>query len=126
MLVGLLAMGLVAAAYLGDTRRWVRTATWAALALVITQGVLGGARVLLDDRQLAMIHGCFGPAFFAYCVGLASLVNTAPRGGPTNYPASRALRLHRFTLLTAMLVYVQLVLVRTDAAHPRDVDAVAV
>ena len=88
----------------------MRTATWVALALVITQGVLGGARVLLDDRQLAMIHGCFGPAFFAYCVGLASLVNTAPRGGPANYPASRALRLHRFTLLTAMLVYVQLVL----------------
>jgi len=37
----------------------------AALAAVIFQGLLGGARVLLDERTLAMIHGCFGPIFFS-------------------------------------------------------------
>ena len=32
------------------------------------QGGLGGARVLMDERHLAMIHGCVGPAFFACAV----------------------------------------------------------
>ena len=35
------------------------------LLLVIFQGVLGGMRVLLDERTLAMLHGCTGPLFFA-------------------------------------------------------------
>lgn len=110
VLVGLLAIGLVVAVYLGETRRWVRTASWVALVLVIAQGTLGGARVLLDDRQLAMIHGCFGPAFFAYCVGLAALMNTSAAPAPAAHSASRASRWRRFTLLTATVVYVQLVL----------------
>ena len=32
---------------------------------MIFQGVLGGMRVLLDERTLAMLHGCTGPLFFA-------------------------------------------------------------
>ena len=43
---------------------------FAALALVIFQGVLGGMRVLLDERTLAMLHGCTGPLFFALTVAM--------------------------------------------------------
>ena len=46
--------------------RWL---SLVALAAVILQGVLGGLRVVLDERTLAMIHGCVGPAFFALCRG---------------------------------------------------------
>ena len=38
---------------------------------MIAQGVLGGMRVRLDERLLAQIHGCVGPAFFALTVALA-------------------------------------------------------
>jgi cytochrome c oxidase assembly protein subunit 15 len=51
----------------------------AALLLVITQGILGGARVLLDDKTVAKVHACTGPLFFAVTVALAVLTN--PRRG---------------------------------------------
>src|SRR6185437_7941269 len=35
------------------------------------QGVLGGMRVRLDQNELARIHGCVGPLFFATAVALA-------------------------------------------------------
>ncbi len=41
------------------------------LAGVILQGVLGGMRVVFNERLLAMIHGCTGPAFFAYTAAVA-------------------------------------------------------
>lgn len=108
--VGCVTIGLVAAVFWADERRWVRTAACIGLALVIAQGCLGGARVLLDDRQLAMLHGCFGPAFLAYCVALAAFL--APWWQDTSLQRShpRALRLQRLAWLTVILVYVQLVL----------------
>src|SRR5262245_2457852 len=61
---GLIAIGVVVATFLTDHRRWLRTAACGALALVIFQGFLGGARVLLDQRLVALVHGCIGPLFF--------------------------------------------------------------
>ncbi len=71
-LAGLVAIALVIATWLKEPRNWVRWMSVGLLLLVIAQGVLGGMRVLLDERTLAKIHGCLGPAFFAaviaYCV----------------------------------------------------------
>jgi len=67
-LVGLIAIGLVVAAYRTQKSGTIRVLAVSCLVAVILQGVLGGARVLLDARTVAMIHGCFGPAFFALCV----------------------------------------------------------
>ena len=53
--------------------RWLGVA---ALVAVIFQGLLGGMRVRLDERLLAKIHGCFGPAFFAL-LGCAGGVHVA-------------------------------------------------
>jgi cytochrome c oxidase assembly protein subunit 15 len=38
---------------------------------VIAQGLLGGFRVVLDERTIAMIHGCGGPLVFGYASFLA-------------------------------------------------------
>ncbi|MDX1945139.1 MAG: COX15/CtaA family protein [Pirellulaceae bacterium] len=73
---GFIAIGLVLAAYRRESRGWVRLLAVGALVLVVAQGLLGGARVLLDERLVAMIHGCVGPLFFAY---LAVLVVTTSR-----------------------------------------------
>ena len=63
-LVGLLAIFLCFFAYSYEKRPWARLVCYAFLAAIISQGVLGGVRVLLDARTAAMIHGCMGPLVF--------------------------------------------------------------
>ena len=63
--VGLFAIVLCVIAYRNESRRWVMNVCFLFLAAVIAQGVLGGVRVLLDARTMAMIHGCSGPLVFA-------------------------------------------------------------
>lgn len=74
---GLLAIALVASTWLTPASRPMRWAAAALLAFVVLQGVLGGARVLMDARLLALIHGCTGPLFFASAVVVA--VASSPR-----------------------------------------------
>jgi cytochrome c oxidase assembly protein subunit 15 len=69
--VGLLTIALVVVVFLGERRRWVRVLTLIALGAVVFQGCLGGARVLFDERALAMLHGCLARALLALCVSLA-------------------------------------------------------
>jgi len=111
-IVGLVAIGIVIAAFRSEPRRWVRWMMVGLLAAVIVQGMLGGFRVLLSDRTVAMIHGCFGPAFFAGCV-LAAVVTSR-----FWYDAKRSSQNQRIpgkwllamTVLLLVTSYVQLVL----------------
>ena len=73
--VGLVAISIVISAYFKESRRWVFVLTIGLLVAVINQGLLGGMRVVLGDRTLAMVHGCFGPAFFALCAATAVITN---------------------------------------------------
>ncbi len=70
-LAGLLTIVVTGLAWRGYRGRpglaWLATA---ALAMVIGQGVLGGLRVVLDQRVLAMIHGCVGPTYFMLVVAI--------------------------------------------------------
>jgi cytochrome c oxidase assembly protein subunit 15 len=122
----MLTIALTIAVFVCDSRRWMRFVVIAALCLIVVQGVIGGLRVIQDERQLAKLHGCLGPLFFALATALAaftsrlwknapawtslsetrsdaSLGETRPRGG-------HSAQLHRVALLTAALAYVQLVL----------------
>ncbi|MDP1559837.1 MAG: hypothetical protein Q8M16_00385, partial [Pirellulaceae bacterium] len=69
-LAGIWCLLLVGATWLRPTTTRVRALALGALTLVILQGVMGGVRVLNVDREIARIHGCLGPAFFAYLLGL--------------------------------------------------------
>lgn len=69
-LAGLIAIFLCAFTFVLDRRKFTRRWSVLILALVICQGVLGGQRVILDARVLALIHGCLGPAFFATVVAM--------------------------------------------------------
>lgn len=74
MFVGVLSIGLAVALWFGETRRWARWLGVAVLAAVICQGLLGGQRVVIDARGLAMLHGLFGSWVFALmsCVALVT------------------------------------------------------
>lgn len=109
--VGMLTIGLVIVFWRTGERLWLRNLSLAALALVIFQGVLGGMRVLLDERTLAMLHGCTGPLFFALTVALAVFTSkrwNAPRESAGGDLATASL-VRGLAVITCILVYLQLV-----------------
>lgn len=99
-LVGMLTMGLVAVTWKFESRRWVRWFSLVCLAGVISQGVLGGMRVLLDERTLAKIHACTGPLFFA--LAMAMVVVTSKRWRNLDYRIVTSSRPNIHTKLTSL------------------------
>ncbi len=73
--VGLIAIALVVTVWRCEDRRWVKWLSVACLGLVIVQGLLGGQRVLLDDRRIAQVHGIVGPFFFSLCVIMTAVTS---------------------------------------------------
>ena len=71
MLVGIVSIGLAAALWFGESRRWVRYLGVAVVLCVIGQGLLGGRRVVVDARGLALVHGLFGSWVFALMSSVA-------------------------------------------------------
>lgn len=107
MLSGMLTLALVASCWLGGARRGVKMFSIALLVGVLLQGVLGGMRVVLDARTLALVHGCTGPLFLAACAVMVVITRGADgakraSGAPT--------RLVRLAVVTAVIAYLQLVL----------------
>lgn len=69
--VGSLCIGLVVWTQLREGRKWVRRLAILALAFVIFQGLLGGARVLLVNTDLAMVHGITAQIFLCILASVA-------------------------------------------------------
>ena len=113
-LAGLVAIFLVFVTVRGERRRWVRDFSIVILGLVIVQGLLGGARVVMDERVLAKIHGCLGPAFFAAAVGFCVVTSSwwkKSRLNAADFRGSAAARRMR-QIATVMLAisYLQLII----------------
>jgi cytochrome c oxidase assembly protein subunit 15 len=115
--VGFLAIGLVIAVFRYDRRSWMRWAAVAMLAFVIVQGLLGGLRVRLDERGVAMIHACFGLATFAFAAAMATCTSRSWYAGEWNAgePTDSikplvGSRLLQLAVLTAAMTYLQVVL----------------
>ena len=107
--VGLLTLALAATLWSGERRRWVR---WLGVAAVITvsiQGVLGGLRVVLVEDAIAIVHGALAQAFFGLVVSLALFTSRAWTAPVSPAQSGDALVLRRLALLTAGVVYLQIV-----------------
>jgi len=63
--IGLLSWLLAMAAWFLDRRSLTRALAIAIAATVLVQGLLGGARVLLDKETMALIHGDFAAGVFS-------------------------------------------------------------
>ena len=73
--VGVISLVLAAVAWKTRQTPAVRWLVVAAVFLVVLQGLLGGLRVLLDDKTVAKIHACTGPLFFSVAVATATLTS---------------------------------------------------
>jgi cytochrome c oxidase assembly protein subunit 15 len=108
--VGMLTIGLLVLLWRADGRRWMKGIGLAALALIVWQGVLGGMRVLLDERTLAMLHGCTGPAFFALTVAIVVFTSNAWREAALPASLAGASVIRKLTIVVAVLAYLQILL----------------
>ena len=74
-LIGLFSIGLVAWTLRVEWRTWVRRLAIGILCAVIGQGLLGGFRVIADDRIAALVHGLCASLIFS-TIGFFALVTS--------------------------------------------------
>ena len=111
--VGLITIGMLFVFMRFERRNWVRGMGFAALGLVIFQGALGGMRVLLDERTLAMLHGMTGPLFFGLTVALVVITSQSWQSGAVVDPQATTRggnQIRAVATVTAVLAYLQIVL----------------
>ena len=110
-LTGLFTLCLAVWTWLYDPRKWMRMLGLGALVLVTLQGVLGGLRVVLISLDLAIVHACVAQIFFALIVGMVLFTSRAWLNGELGSPSiPNVARLRRFSLMTAGLLYIQIIL----------------
>ncbi len=111
-LVGLLTITLLVMLLLRDSRRWIKWLGVAALIAVSIQGVFGGLRVTETNLNFAIIHACLAQAFLAL---LCAICWFTSREWFENLPLSSSgqnttvQKLRRLSLITTILIYVQLI-----------------
>jgi heme a synthase len=116
---GFLSIGLVAVVWRTEPRRWVRKFSLVILAAVILQGVLGGMRVVLDERTLALVHGCTGPVFFLLCVAMVVFTSRWWREVEPAQSTESSRGLLRLALLCTALALAQLAVGAVVRHSPR-------
>jgi heme a synthase len=109
--VGILTIGLAIWISRADKRSWMRRLGWVAVSLVVAQGLLGGATVLLlQPAPISIAHACLAQLFFSVTVAIA--VFTSPNWQQDQesvedygWPSLRSL-----AILTPALVLIQIAL----------------
>ncbi len=106
--VGMLTIALLVSLLRTEHRRWMKGLGFAALGLVIFQGVLGGMRVLFDERTLAMLHGCTGPMFFALALAMVAFTSRTWVENASPSPVAGAGPIRLLAVVTAVFAYLQI------------------
>jgi cytochrome c oxidase assembly protein subunit 15 len=118
MVMGFLAIGTVIWLHRVETRSWVRRLGWAALAIVVVQGLIGGKRVLLDGihvpgfeltlgQMLTIPHGILAQVYVCVLFAVAASQSRAWIDGAER-PFAAWLR--RSAIALVILVTAQLVI----------------
>ena len=110
-LTGFFTLVLALWTWLQDRRKWMRLLGVGALVLVTVQGILGGLRVVLISLDLAVVHACVAQIFFALIIGMVLFTSRAWLNADLgSSPFSNVTRLRRFSVVTAGLLYIQIIL----------------
>ena len=107
--VGLLTVALVAVTWATDRRRWLRWTAVAVLLAVCLQGTIGGLRVVLSQRDLAIIHGIAAQLFFCFIAAFCVMTSRfwAERRNIDPSPAIRKVLV--LSLITVAVLLAQLI-----------------
>lgn len=107
--VGLLVLILAIAVTRADERGWMRRLAWAAFAMVVLQGCLGGFRVekVLWPRAVSVVHACLAQTIFCVLVAIAMYTS---RGWHEAKPLTGARAAARWGMAATAVIFLQLVL----------------
>ncbi len=119
--IGFLTIILAVWLWRAESRRWVRNLGYAALVVVILQGVLGGLRVTLLKDEIGIFHACLAQGFFGMLIVIALATSRSWQRISANDSSGPAARnLARLAILTTSLIYLQLALGATMRHQHRD------
>jgi cytochrome c oxidase assembly protein subunit 15 len=105
----------------GENRRWLRNLGFAALGLVIVQGVLGGLRVTLLKDEIGVFHACLAQLFFGLLVVITLATSRLwERLSVAGASGANVRTLARIAIFTSAVIYVQLALGATMRHQHRD------
>lgn len=110
-LVGLLTIILAVWLWRVDDRPWMKRLGFAALGLVIVQGIFGGLTVLLMlPKGISIVHACLAEIFFSTTVAIALFNSPAWREGPAYVADSGTPSLRALATFTPLAVLAQVAL----------------
>jgi heme a synthase len=119
--VGFLTIILAVWLWRVESRHWLRNLGFAALGLVILQGVLGGLRVTLLKDEIGIFHACLAQAFFGVLAVIALATSRSwQRIFPEAWRSAAARSVARLAILTTSVIYAQLALGATMRHQHRD------
>ena len=119
--IGFLTIILAVWLWRAESRRWVRNLGYAALVLVILQGVLGGLRVTLLKDEIGIFHACLAQGFFGMLIVIALATSRLwQRLSANDSTGPTARNLARLAIVTTSLIYLQLALGATMRHQHRD------
>lgn len=101
ILIGIWSIALVATAFTVEKRPRVKWLAVSILVGVILQGLLGGMRVQLNERGLAMLHGIFAAIVFSLMGTLVVVTGKQWRDAPKT-PHSKPLTAMKVMAVTAL------------------------
>jgi heme a synthase len=104
ILIGVWSIALVVLVTRLESRRWVKLAAAGVLCGVIAQGILGGFRVWLDERGLAMLHGAFAACVFSLMALVATALGRTWREAPQLFANASVAGAKMMALATAALL----------------------
>ena len=101
--VGFLTVILAIWLWKRDDRPFVRRLGWVALAVVVTQGILGGITVLFFlPAPISVMHACLAQAFFCIMVSLALVTSSGwDESAARRVPENRTTPLLRLSCVMA-------------------------
>jgi cytochrome c oxidase assembly protein subunit 15 len=119
--VGLFTIVLAVWLWRAKSRRWLRNLGFAALLLVILQGVLGGLRVTLLKDEIGVFHACLAQMFFGLLIVITLATSRLwQRLSEEDFPIGEAQALARIAIVTTVVIYAQLALGATMRHQHRD------
>lgn len=109
--VGILTIILAVWTWRRESRRWVRNLAWAALGLVVAQGILGGITVkFLLPPPISTAHATLAEVFFITVVSLALFSSRWWLSDLPPVDDNGSPRLRTLTVWTSALILAQIVL----------------